>query len=250
METRLRSVLPKSTAILVDCETNKKDAIQRYGIDEKRVHVQPFLPGESIQRTASVVDIKKRFSLNNDYIYYPAQLWAHKNHYYVLEGLRTLKEKYGICVDAVFSGSDKGNLSYILESAKKIGIYEQVHYIGFVENKLIYDLYTQALALVMPTFLGPTNIPPLEAFELGCPVLYSDIAGVRDQVEGAALFMDLKDPYSMARQLLKVIQKDKEVEQLKIKGKEILARRTKEDCWSTLKTIFDEYAILQKSWKA
>ena len=30
----------------------------------------------------------------------------------------------------------------------------------------------------MPTF-GPTNIPPLEAFELGTPVLYPDLKGLR-----------------------------------------------------------------------
>jgi len=28
-------------------------------------------------------------------------------------------------------------------------------------------------ALVMPTYFGPTNIPPVEAWSLGVPVLYS-----------------------------------------------------------------------------
>ena len=34
----------------------------------------------------------------------------------------------------------------------------------------------------MPTFFGPTNIPVLEAWALGCPVLTSDIRGIREQV--------------------------------------------------------------------
>jgi len=44
--------------------------------------------------------------------------------------------------------------------------------------------------LVMPTFFGPTNIPVLEAWAFGCPVLTSDIRGVREQVGDAALLAD------------------------------------------------------------
>jgi len=43
---------------------------------------------------------------------------------------------------------------------------------------------------VMPTFFGPTNIPPLEAFALGCPVAVSNIYGMREQVGDAALLFD------------------------------------------------------------
>ena len=42
----------------------------------------------------------------------------------------------------------------------------------------------------MPTFFGPTNIPLLEAWALGCPVLTSDIPGVREQMGDAALLVD------------------------------------------------------------
>lgn len=251
MENLLREVLPKATAILVDSEISKLAAIHRYGIDDRRVYVQPFLPAESVQNSSiGTANIRLLYSLKNDYVYYPAQFWAHKNHYYILEGLKLLKEKYGVCVDAVFSGSDKGNLSYILESAKKMGISDQVHYIGFVENRLIPDLYRQALALVMPTYFGPTNMPPLEAFALGTPVIYADVKGVREQVEGAALMMDLKKPDSMAVQLLKVLKGDQQVEQLKNRGKGIVNSWTKENAWQELKAIFDDYSVIKKSWRA
>jgi len=42
----------------------------------------------------------------------------------------------------------------------------------------------------MPTFFGPTNIPQLEAFALGCPVATSRIYGIPDQVGDAALLFD------------------------------------------------------------
>jgi glycosyltransferase involved in cell wall biosynthesis len=42
----------------------------------------------------------------------------------------------------------------------------------------------------MPTFFGPTNIPPLEAMALGCPVAVSDIYAMPEQLNGAGLLFD------------------------------------------------------------
>ena len=252
MEKRIRSVLPKATAILVDSEIGKRNVIQRYGIDRHRIYVVPFLPAESVSSESGkeMINIKEKYSINNPYIYYPAQFWAHKNHFYILEGLKILKEKYNILVEAIFSGADKGNLSYVMSKAKEFNIVDQIKYIGFVDDNEIPHLYRQALALVMPTYLGPTNIPPLEAFALGCAVLYSDLEGVREQVAGAALLVDLKDPESMALQLMKVLNEDPQIELFKRKGREIVNAWTKEDVWYNLKKIFDDYYILKKSWMA
>ncbi|MBM3801341.1 MAG: glycosyltransferase [Acidimicrobiia bacterium] len=54
----------------------------------------------------------------------------------------------------------------------------------------------------MPTFFGPTNIPVLEAWALGCPVLSSDIRGIREQVGGAGLLVNPRDPDAIAQGLL------------------------------------------------
>jgi glycosyltransferase involved in cell wall biosynthesis len=44
--------------------------------------------------------------------------------------------------------------------------------------------------MVMPTYYGPTNIPPMEAFVAGCPVAISGIYGMPDQVGDAALLFN------------------------------------------------------------
>ena len=40
-------------------------------------------------------------------------------------------------------------------------------FLDFVENEYLPYLYLNSLALAMPTFSGPTNIPPWEAFKMG-----------------------------------------------------------------------------------
>ena len=66
-------------------------------------------------------------------------------------------------------------------------------------------LYAEAAGLVMPTFFGPTNIPVLEAFALGCPVVTSDIRGIREQTDGAAILVDPRSPEAIADGLRRLL---------------------------------------------
>ncbi len=71
-----------------------------------------------------------------------------------------------------------------------------VFILDYVPNEDMPALYKLARGLIMPTFFGPTNIPPLEAFATGCPVAVSDIYGMAEQAGGAAL---LFDPHSVSQ---------------------------------------------------
>lgn len=44
------------------------------------------------------------------------------------------------------------------------------------------EFYRRARRMVMPTYFGPTNIPPLEANALGCPVAVSKVYGMPEQL--------------------------------------------------------------------
>ena len=249
-----RLAITKAVAIITDSEFTKKSIIKKYGAKEDRVVSLPFLPSNVLGISEQIyrqdfIDINKRYNINGRYIFYPAQLWPHKNHIYILDGLKLLKEKYNTKINAVFSGSGKGNLSFISEKAKEFGIADQVHYIGFVEDKELPYLYKQALALVMPTYFGPTNIPPLEAFAMGCPVLYSDLPGLREQVEGSAMLLDLNNPDSMCRELLKIIENSPEISVMIKNGKGKIESLLKQDRWGALKVIFDDYLIRTKCWR-
>jgi glycosyltransferase involved in cell wall biosynthesis len=187
----------KAIAIISDSKYGKKNITKRYSVDKNRVHVLKFLPREHKEFT--FININKKYNINRPYIYYPAQFWAHKNHIYILKALKILKENFNIEIFALFSGTDYGNLSYILEQAKFMGIDKQIKYLGFVDDIEIPNLYKQSLALVMPTYFGPTNIPPLEAFKYETPVCYSDLKGLRNQVKNAAFLLDLKNALKSAR---------------------------------------------------
>ncbi len=253
-EKLYRLAIIKAMTVITDSEFTKKSIIKKYGAEEERVVSLPFLPSNVVNISEQVyrqnfIDVSKKYNIDGRYIFYPAQLWPHKNHIYILDGLKLLKEKYKIKIHAVFSCSDKGNLSFILKKAKEFGIAGQVHHVGFVEDKELPYLYKQALALVMPTYFGPTNIPPMEAFIMGCPVLYSDLPGLREQVIDSAILLDLNDPDSLSQGLIRILEGAPEINTMVENGKRRVESLVKEDRWSKLKNIFDGYSLRLKTWK-
>jgi glycosyltransferase involved in cell wall biosynthesis len=249
------TTLKKAVAVIVDSELSKENIVRRYGIDRHRVVSLPFLPSKSVAITKEeeydkkYINIKKKYNIQGEYIFYPAQFWAHKNHHYILDALRYLKQKYNRNINAVFCGFDKGNLDFVLRKAKEYGIEGQIFCIGFVNDIEIPYLYRQSIALVMPTYFGPTNIPPLEAFALDCPVCYSDLPRLREQVEDAAYLMDLKDPKSLANILLSIIE-DLNLRNEKIrKGRLLLDKWNEKDYWNGLIDIFNDYEVKLRCWK-
>ena len=242
--------LKKAHKVIVDLEWGKQNVIKKYNIDEKRIEVLKFLPNIKIDKTSTVVQIKEKYNLKNDFIFYPANFYAHKNHIYILKAIKILREEKNIDIDVIFSApSDKGNLKYILNKAKEFKINDLIHYIGFVPKEEVPSLYQQSLSLVMPTYLGPTNIPPLEAFAFETPVCYSDMPFFREQVGESAFFMDLKDPNSLVKNIT-TIQKDKKiVDEKREKGLQVLKNWSDKDFYNKLLTIFNEFKYIRELWK-
>ena len=248
-----RSTLPRATAIFVDSELGKKNVIRRYAIDEQRIYILPFQPAvstynPSLTNSESVVDVRKRYQLDVPYVFYPAQFWSHKNHIYLLEGLRALDDLYSLKVGAVFSGVDKGNLQFVQTRTFELGLDDRVRFVGFVPNEEIPYFYRQSLALVMPTYFGPTNLPPLEAFILGVPVLYSDKEGLRDQVGEAGLMMDLSNPESMAFHIKSLTEDDQLRSNLIKEGFKRLAYINSIDRIGILLSVIQKFSCRRKCW--
>src|SRR5581483_5612799 len=139
--------------------------------------------------------VAEKYHLPKRYFFYPAQFWRHKNHALTLRAMKLIADQTGEKIPIVFCGaySDYARALNFLELralAAQLGLSSEVHYIGPVPDEDIGALYTLSAGLVMPTFFGPTNIPPMEAWHFGRPVITSDIPGMREQIGDAGLLVD------------------------------------------------------------
>jgi len=195
----------------------KEHVIESYNVDESRIHVLPYVAPSYVYEYRDKPVALGRYRLPERYIYYPAQLWKHKNHLGLMKAMVILKER-DMVVNAVFTGSRENGSEEFFQAVGDFGIKDQVYYLSYVTDEEIVALYKQAVALVMPTFFGPTNIPQLEAFALGCPVLTSNIYGIPEQVGDAALLFNPDDANDIADKIASVYCNEKARKTLIEKG--------------------------------
>ena len=205
-------VIHKAESIFVESESGKEELINYLKINPDKIKVLPMFPGKvaSLQVSDSIQKrILNGFDLQKEtYFFYPAQFWEHKNHKNLILAFKKLSLQFPD-IKLVFTGSDKGNLKTILKQIEVANLGSRIHYLGFLEQDSIFTLYKNAIALIMPTFLGPTNMPLLEARLLGCPVLCSDFKGHREQLGGGALYFNPSNVDSIYSSIQDVMNKNK-----------------------------------------
>ena len=247
-------VLPKAVAIIVDSETGKKNLSKYYNLSPERIFIIPFSPAVSVDRFKqnsqdNEVSISRKYNIKYPYIFYPAQFWSHKNHIYILKAIKILNENNGPKISVVFSGSEGPSFNHIINKIKFMNLEDQIHVIGFAPNHEIPHIYQQSLALVMPTWFGPTNIPPLEAFSLKVPVLYPNLPDLSLQVQNAALLFSPYQPSSLAHHLIELIKKPSLSKKLTKNGTELLNTINSNNRTDTIEKILNQFETKLDCWK-
>jgi glycosyltransferase involved in cell wall biosynthesis len=188
-ERMFANVCRWAKGVLVDSEVGRQQVAESYGMPLERIHVLPFVAPPYIRETRTPPDFDSRYPLPAKFIFYPAQFWEHKNHKRLIKAVAGLKKDLPDLA-LVLAGSPKNAYDSVVRLIHDLGLTNDVHFLGYVPDAYMPELYRRARALVMPTFYGPTNIPPLEAFVVGCPVAISGIYAMPEQAGGAALLFN------------------------------------------------------------
>jgi glycosyltransferase involved in cell wall biosynthesis len=204
------NAIPHATAILADSEIGREDILSFYSVNREKVKVLPHVPPTYLRNDYTEEErkiIAEKYHLPDRFLFYPANFWRHKNHELMIEALYYIKTHHRLIIPAVFVGSNPvayGMFENILELIKRYGIEDQTMFPGYIPNEDMGCLYQLADALVMPTYFGPTNLPYLEAFFTGCPVIGSNIRGIREQVGDGGLLVNPDSPEDLADAILKI----------------------------------------------
>lgn len=206
-EKNISNYLAAAMTVLVDSESLSNSISFRYGIDRSRLLTMPFSPSPflDLDKSKSKREVMIKYMLDEGYFFYPAQFWAHKNHIRILEALLILNNN-NKQHKMVFVGSDQGNRSYLEQFVKSNNLNSQVSFLGFVPAEDMYGLYEGCHAVIMPTYFGPTNLPPLEAWMHKKPLIYSN--NFINQAKDAAVLIDPDDANDIAKAITKSMDKD------------------------------------------
>ena len=231
--------------ILADSDVGREQIIENYGPEPDKIKALSFIPPPYLFKEGHEnkrEEVRAKYSLPEKFIFYPAQFWPHKNHENIIKALHYIKKSKQEEIPSVFVGSKQerwNNFSRMTHLAKDLEVDNQIIYLGYIEAESMSTLYEMAIALVMPTFLGPTNLPVLEAFVMGCPVITSNIRGVREQVGNAGILVTPDNHKEIADAIFKVWMDKNLARTLSLKGKERIASWGREKFCKTLREIVE-----------
>ena len=220
-ENHFKKNLAQAFIVVTESECLSERVARRYGVDQERCLVIPMSASPFLQNEHSVSKelVLNKYGLGEQYFFYPAQFWSHKNHIRILEAMVRLRDE-GILYKVVFVGGDKGNQKHVENFITQNSLAKEVQLLGFVPAEDMRGLYEGCTAVVMPTYFGPTNLPPLEAWLAGKPLIYS--SHLKAHSGEAAIAVDPDDADDLAEAMKKCVQDDVLVASLVEQGKKRL----------------------------
>jgi len=159
--------IKKSTILQASSRFIKKDINKFYpNINKNKIKV--INEGISEDFKFKKVNFNKK-----NYIFFPAQLWKHKNHMTVLKSIKFLKDSFRMNVKLIMVGqkftSSRKILNFIIKNNDL-----NIEYLGKVNFKKLIYLYENCKFLISPAIYESSSIPILEACKIGRPVICSD----------------------------------------------------------------------------
>lgn len=246
-----RTVLPKALMVFCESRAGIEEVAKYTNIGEHKLRIFPMFGGSVTQQNITEEDSRKvltKYGLKKgEYFFYPAQFWAHKNHRNLILSFSKVHDMFPD-LKLVLSGSDKGNRPYIEHIITESGLNNKVIFLGFVPIEELYCMYKYAAALVMASHFGPTNMPPIEAMTIGCPVACSDLEGHREILGDAACYFDSYDRDSMTKAMIDIFEHQEEY-RMKILERYSETNYTEEKSMKILDNLLKEVVEIRNNWE-
>ncbi|HZW38622.1 MAG TPA: glycosyltransferase family 1 protein [Ignavibacteriaceae bacterium] len=163
-------------ATYIQAATNfiKYDLINYYNLKDEQVPVIPS--GVDIELFSKKDDnsyLKEKYNIPDDFIFFPAQLWYHKNHITVLKALNILMKEYNLDIPLVMTGAKESAADEIFKFISDNNL-SSVHYLGLVPFSDIKVLHQKAKFFITAALYEASSLPMLEASASGTPLIASE----------------------------------------------------------------------------
>jgi glycogen(starch) synthase len=196
---------------VITCSHHMASEVQAYfhappeKIDVVPNGVNPFQNGRRTQ--ADLADCRLRYAAPDRQIVFAVGRLVHEKGFHLLiEAIPYILSEFP---NTQFVIAGRGPEALNLEQqAKRLGVAEHVHFPGFISDEERDCLYHMAACAVFPSLYEPFGIVALEAMMAGCPVVVTEIGGLREVVRhgktGVTVYPE--DAQSVAWGVLRILR--------------------------------------------
>lgn len=179
-----RKVIEKATKIIAISENTKKDLIELFKVDEKKIEV--IYQANSLQANYDFAALSQNLKLPEKYLLFVGNRKGYKNFNFFINSVASIlkenKDLYIVCTGAAFSQEE-------LDFFSSLAISNQIKH-HFADDISLAFLYKNALAFVFPSLYEGFGIPILEAFSCGCPAILSNTSSFPEVGGDAAVYFN------------------------------------------------------------
>jgi glycosyltransferase involved in cell wall biosynthesis len=194
------------TANKIICESTfvKNDIVKFTGIRGDKVLIIQSPPPENFLNYKFKRDrfeiVKKKYNLPDNYIFYPAQCWFHKNHIKMLEAFEIICKKYDD-VGLILAGSKQKNYNNLIKRIDELNLNDRAKHLGYIDYEDLPYLYKMSCFLMMPSLFESVSIPIYEAFAMEVAVCSSNVVALPEQVGDAGIIFNPYDLNDMVEKM-------------------------------------------------
>lgn len=215
-----RSAYPASAeraaCVFTNSEFSKRTFVEKLSIPPEKVFAI-HLDADNIFRRpperGRLDQVRNKYDLRDDYVFYPANFWPHKNHEALFHAFADARYKLGR-LSLVLTGAKDNRIDTLQALARKLAIDPVVRYVGYVPKEDLPYFYRGARALVFPSLFEGFGIPIVEAFCCDCPVICSNTTSCPEIAGDGALLVDPSNPHEISAAIQKLDRDDSLREQL------------------------------------
>jgi glycosyltransferase involved in cell wall biosynthesis len=201
-----RATCARADAIQVSSNFIRRSIVNKYRfVHEDRIVLIP--EGVSLERFDPDGIATRPTLVAQDlipFLFYPAQLWPHKNHLLLIEALALARDRLGREVPCVLSGADKGMLGHITNRIEKLGLRKCL-YVGLVPQEELLWLYKHCACVLALGIYESSCLPIKEAAVVRKPIIAADIEPNVELNESMSfLLFERNSPDSLAHRIVQI----------------------------------------------
>lgn len=203
--------------IIAVSQATKWDLSETYQINAHKIKV--IYEASSFKPQASSLkpqEIKTKYNLPEKFILTLSTIEPRKNIDGLLQAFQKLKKETNFPHKLVIAGKTNDSIFAKIKALPENSA--DILFTGFIAEEDKGALYQLATAFVYPSFFEGFGLPLLEAMQMGCPVITSDLSSPPEVVENAGELINPYDIESIKNGMKKVLENQKLQAEMKQKG--------------------------------
>jgi len=217
----LRKIAASATRIITISEFSRNDIAETLSVPKEKIAVTYCGINDKfsvITDTDLKNEIWKKYKFKKRFILYVGALQPRKNIPLLLKAYSELKKNGTFDYELVIAGSTGWRNKNIFVLIEKLGLKNDVMFLGYVPEDDLPVIYNLAEFFVYPSFFEGFGMPVLEAMACGCPVISSNTSSLPEVIGEAGIMIDPNNIEDLKDAMIRMTQDHSLKNEMREKG--------------------------------